>query len=445
MRDLIFSATLALAYAYSIVDPFSGVLTWSWISFASPHQMVWHDALRNFPWAMVAFFMTILGMIYRKEPKKFFITPIMALISAFVIGITITSFFALAPYDEVYNKYSLIAKSFLFMIITGLLLDKKQRYVALISVMCLSIGYYGVKGGIFAIKNGGQYIVFGPPESMISDNNHLAAAILVSLPLMNFLRLWFTRYWMKLFITIVMMLSILSVLASYSRGALIGLAAMLAVAILRSRKKLLWSMAVVSFSLLAFVSMPERWHARMGTISTYQQDDSAEGRIKIWGASLKIAEARPLVGGGFRAPYIQKIVNRYAPGVTARAVHSIYFEVIGEHGFVVFFLWLLMPIVAILSSMRIIRKTRGHPDLIWASDLAKMSQASIVAYLVAGAFLSLSYWDYVFTIFVMLGSLSYMISYEWLPNKIQLSANGASSASLSRRFISSIRRGGALK
>ena len=40
------------------------------------------------------------------------------------------------------------------------------------------------------------------------------------------------------------------------------------------------------------------------------------------------------------------------------------------------------------------------PGLEWCVNLAKMAQVSMIAYMVGGSFLSLSYWDYYFTILI---------------------------------------------
>ncbi|MDB5379175.1 MAG: O-antigen polymerase family protein, partial [Rubritepida sp.] len=130
----------------------------------------------------------------------------------------------------------------------------------------------------------------------------------------------------------------------------------------------------------------------------------AMGRVTIWMTALDIALSRPLVGGGFRAVYQQPVVDRYTPGTTARATHSIWFEVLGEHGFLIFFVWLGIIGAGVWYSMQIIALARGQPQLAWAVDLARMSQVSIVAYVLGGTFLSLSYWDFYWTLLVVIGA-----------------------------------------
>jgi putative inorganic carbon (hco3(-)) transporter len=74
--------------------------------------------------------------------------------------------------------------------------------------------------------------------------------------------------------------------------------------------------------------------------------------------------------------------------------------VLGEQGFITFFVWCAITVSAVVAARDIIRRARDVPELAWAVDLARMTQVSVVGYLVAGAFLSLSYWDYYFTLLV---------------------------------------------
>jgi O-antigen ligase len=93
-------------------------------------------------------------------------------------------------------------------------------------------------------------------------------------------------------------------------------------------------------------------------------------------------------------------------------VHSIYLEVLGENGFPAFFVWLSISLVGIANTRRIIRQTRGVKEFEWARDLAKMAQVSIVAYLVAGAFLPFSYWDFYFTMLVAVAATRERVTEE---------------------------------
>jgi probable O-glycosylation ligase (exosortase A-associated) len=78
--------------------------------------------------------------------------------------------------------------------------------------------------------------------------------------------------------------------------------------------------------------------------------------------------------------------------------HSIYFEVLGEHGFVGLALFLLLGLMTWRTASSIIGQARGHPEKRWAADLAAMVQVSLVGYAAGGAFLGLAYFDFYYTL-----------------------------------------------
>jgi probable O-glycosylation ligase (exosortase A-associated) len=131
----------------------------------------------------------------------------------------------------------------------------------------------------------------------------------------------------------------------------------------------------------------------MSTIKDYKQDQSALGRINAWGFAINMAAERPLVGGGFRA-FTPELFLKYAPEPTNfHDAHSIYFEVLGEQGYVGLLLYLSMALIAFRTCGRIRGKVAGRTDLAWAGELTSMVQVSLVGFAVGGAFLGLAYFD----------------------------------------------------
>ena len=82
------------------------------------------------------------------------------------------------------------------------------------------------------------------------------------------------------------------------------------------------------------------------------------------------------------------------------AAHSIYFQVLGEHGFVALGLFLLFWALVWRMCSQVAALTQDRPDEHWAYWLAQMIKVSLVAYLVGGAFLNLAYWDVPYYLFV---------------------------------------------
>ncbi|EQD36884.1 O-antigen polymerase, partial [mine drainage metagenome] len=94
--------------------------------------------------------------------------------------------------------------------------------------------------------------------------------------------------------------------------------------------------------------------------------------------------------------------QRYGPeGAIPRAIHSIYFRVLGEQGFPGLVLYLMLLFASWKNCSRVRKRTRDLPDMKWAFDLASMLQVSLVAFMTAGAFLPMSYFDLIYQLMAL--------------------------------------------
>ena len=256
--------------------------------------------------------------------------------------------------------------------------------------------------GVFALLTGGADRVWGPPDSFIEGNNELALALIMVLPLMRYLQLHTQNKWLRRALLGAMLLTAFSILASYSRGAFLAAGAMAFMFWVKSRRKLLIGLGLVAVAASSLAFMPEKWFERMDTITEYKQDASAMGRINAWTFALNVAADRPIVGGGFNT-FTPSLFQRYAPNPNDfHDAHSIYFQVLGEHGYIGLFLFMTLWLLTFRTGRWVARNTRDKPDLIWARDLAAMLQVSLVGYAVGGAFLGLAYFDLPYHLMTML-------------------------------------------
>ncbi len=403
MRDLVLFGVILAILPVAVVRPFVGVLLWSWISFMNPHMMGW-SFVSAMPLAQMAFIATVIGCVVAREPRRLPLNAVTVLLVILLGCMTLTSFTALNQPATVWAHWDKVMKIILGLLLTAALLTDRLRIHALVWLMVIALCYFGVKGGAFTLLTGGSHIVLGPPNTIIGDRNHLAVALLVTLPLMNYLRLHSAHRAVRIALAAGMVLMLFSVVGSQSRGALVALAATALFFWFRSRSKILGGVVLAVTVAGAIAFMPDSWTERMQTIKTYQEDQSAMGRVDIWLTAIEIVKDRPWTGGGFRAVYSAEIVDRYTPGTFARADHSIWFEALGEHGIPAFLVWLSIIAAGVLYSMHITRLARDRPDLKWAYDLARMSQVSVVAYCSGGTFLSLAYWDFFWTLLVIVAA-----------------------------------------
>jgi len=139
----------------------------------------------------------------------------------------------------------------------------------------------------------------------------------------------------------------------------------------------------------------------MNTIKTYQEDQSAQGRINAWHTAYNVAKSH-ITGGGFDM-FQPPTFRQYAPDPwNVHDVHSIYFEMMGEQGYIGLALFLLLGVLAWLRAQQIIKRCKHDPERKWAADLAAMIQVSLIGYAVAGAFLGMSHFDLPYHLMIIL-------------------------------------------
>lgn len=391
MRDLLVTAIVFGSVPFVLWRPWIGILVWAWISYMNPHRFTF-DFAYNYPFAQVVAIATLAGLLMSSEPKRFPWTPTTVIWLMFVVWMNVTTLFALNPEGAV-PEWERAMKVQLMTIATVLLITTRQRLYFLVWAIVLSLGFFGAKGGVFSLMTGGQYLIMGPPYSFISENNTLGLALIMVLPLMRYLFSETPNRLVRVGLLGLMVLTALSIATSYSRGAFLAACAMVLLLWLKGPHKVRTAAALLLLipAILAF--MPEKWYERMQTIQTFEQDVSAMGRINAWGFALNLALDRPLVGGGYLA-FTPALFEQYAPQPDDfHDAHSIYFEVLGEHGFVGLALFLALLFATFRLAGRIVRETKARPDLSWAKNLAAMVQASVVGYAVGGAFLGLAYFD----------------------------------------------------
>ena len=391
MRDIIIFLVFFSLVPMVFYRPYIGLLLWSWIGYMNPHRLSYGVAY-SFPFAALGAGITFVAFIFSKEKKTFPINAVTVVWMLFVFWMLITTIVSLIPANA-WPEWERAMKIQLMILMTLLLVNDRTKLIHLIWVVVFSIGFFGIKGGVFTILTSGGALIWGPPGSFIEGNNELALALIMILPLIRFLQMYITNKWMKRVMLVCIGLCALSILASYSRGAFLAISVIGLFFWFKSNKKLLSGIIVVVIAIGALSMMPSQWWERMDTIETYDEDGSALGRINAWYFAFNLAVDRPLVGGGFRA-FSLSLFPLYAPDPEDfHDAHSIYFEVLGEQGFVGLFLFLLMYFLAYREGSKTIRLAKGKPDIKWAGDLAAMTQVGLIGYAVGGAFLGLAYFD----------------------------------------------------
>ena len=392
MRDLVLALIVFGAIPFIFRNPFVGLLMWVWLGVMNPHKLSWGWAF-DMPFAQIVAICTLVSMLLHS--KKLYEFPkdraAIALI-LFVLWLGVSPLFSFRP-DLEFEKWLQPTKIIFMALMAMVLVGNRDQLQKLVWVLALSVGAFGIKGGLFTLASGGSYRVWGPPGGAISDNNSLAVALVMTVPLFRYLQLHSSNKWIKRATIAAMALCAISAIGSQSRGAFLAMGAIGVFLWTKSRQKGLIGLLVIAALPIAWFAMPESWTARMSTIQTYDQDASALGRINAWHMAWNLAVDRFPIGGGFAVDNAD-VFLRYAPDPTNILVaHSIYFQVLGQHGFMGLALFLMVFGFTWLNFGWVVRNTKAVTGMEWAHDLAAMSQVTLTGYAVGGAFLNLAFFD----------------------------------------------------
>ncbi len=380
MRDVIVTLAVFGLLPLILWRPWIGVLVWSWLGYMNPHRLCWGFAT-TMPFALMVALVTLVALLASKEPRRIPWTRETILLLLLIGWIFMTTWFALAQ-EPAWQQWAKVWRVMLMTYVTMMLITNEHRIKMLMFVIALSLGFYGFKGGVFTLTGGSANAVMGPYGSFIGDNNSIGLALIMTVPLLHYMQLQMTRWYFRYALLGGIVLTLVAIIGTHSRGALVGIATMLLFFLLKSRRKFSAVLVVIPLVYVMYTVMPVEWFERMETIQTWEEDKSASERVRAWNNAIDLAHER-FIGGGMRALV-------YYGG---RDSHSIYFGMLGEHGYVGLGMFLLLLFFTWRSGSWIISHTRQRKDLVWARDLAAMVQVSLVGYMAAGAFLGLQYFD----------------------------------------------------
>jgi putative inorganic carbon (HCO3(-)) transporter len=424
MRDYVLTAFVFALVPVCLFRPWLGVLAWYWLGLMNPHRLTWGFAF-YMPFAMLIALSTLAGMLFARDRKPIPWEREIILSVTLLAYFVFTSFFAWAP-ALAWAQLEKVAKIILMTLVATMFIYGKARIRYLLLVVALSIGYYGFKGGIWSLMTGGAEQVLGPEGTFIDGNTFLALALNMVIPLLIALAMEEKNKWLQRFLYIVAGLSAVSSFFSYSRGGWLGLAVVIALLLFKIKltHRVLLISAIVILAVGARAFLPERVFTRADSLENYEQDCSANQRLMSWTVNWNLAKAYPLTGAGFQFDeigdprWLQFGDEQYSVCFASylnSSAHSIYFQILGQHGFVAFFLYILLLASTHFKLRRLRKEAKTRPGLEWIGNYAGGIQIGLLGYLVSGAFLSSAYFDLAWLYYAVAVILSRELSAPSLP------------------------------
>jgi probable O-glycosylation ligase (exosortase A-associated) len=399
LRTYLFLAILIVLIPTALLRPFGGFLTWTWISYFNPHEFTW-GFTRELPVGLLVAIPTLVGLLFtrkRKLPALTRETVLVLMLWCWFLLTTLNVYLSpifVQHLSDTLHQCWLVSKILLMLFVSLVLVTDSRRLRLWYLVTAGSFALFALKAVAFGVVTAGEARVYGPPNSMIADNNDFGLAMNMALPMFLCLSRTEKHPLLRWGFRVSILMAIVAVVLSYSRGALVGLIALLLVWILKAKYKVLSAICFVFVGLVIFISAPQGWIQRMGTLrSAPETDSSALSRLHAWQFARDLARDSPVFGGGFETFTAPLFAQYSLPVNDVHGPHSIYFQMLGEHGFPGLFIFLALISSCYRSCRKIIRAFMSEHSLSYLAEYARMVQLSLVTFLVSGAFLGRAYFD----------------------------------------------------
>ena len=413
MRDIAFMMLFLFMLANAVRCLHTGTMLWAWIALCAPQQYMYGIGA-TLPLNKIAVAATVISVFVDQTKNKPYIDWHILLVGLFVLQGAISYSVGLSDLDRSYELLDKMMKIYALCFLTTMAARGRLQIHAMVIIICLGMGIHGALEGLKYISSAGAHNVIAPAS--IGDNNYLALATLMVMPLLVYLFRYSEAPLIRLCFAGALLACFVGVIATSSRGGLVGLAVLGVFLILHSRRKLLTLSVIIVLAVGLLTLAPGRWTERMDTIASAEQDDSFMSRVSSWKLNTILALERPLVGGGYSALENWIVFDIYKPkfhrldGVIASpeptvaiAAHSIYFQTLGDLGFPGFLLFVAILFTGFRNVGRILRCTRDNESMIWAHDLAVLFRLSLIVFMVCGALLSAAYFE---LLYIMLTQVS---------------------------------------
>ena len=416
MRDLIVFGLVLWSLPLAFRRPFLGVLVFSWLAYMRPQDLCWGFARTMRLSFFVGLTMLVGWFVHEAHTRPFWRRDVRTRAMLALAVLTTISFIL----GEVKSKYvttyyiEFVKIIAIAMFTTGQT-DSRERLRLLLWTIALSLGFYGVKSGLFGLLTGGGRILRGP-GGLLEDNNDFALALVMNVPLLFYLGQAESKLWVRTGMKVAVALTLIAILLTHSRGGFLAAVATLLAMAWRSGKLLqaFGTLALLGACFALFA--PRHVIERLSTLQQGGQESSAGARLRAWRIAGRMIEANPVFGVGIRNFQVHWTRHAYgipgAVGGFAYVAHNSYLQIWAEGGTIAFALFLLLIGSVFVTCRRIRLLARARPDLDWALHYARMFEATTVGFMVGAFFLNRGHFDLVYHWFALVSCTAFVFALE---------------------------------
>jgi probable O-glycosylation ligase (exosortase A-associated) len=342
MREALLTIVTVVLCAAALANPGLGLYGYIAYIIMRPDVM----SYSRFPFIFAVSLCTLVGTLrLYAQFINIFRSPITLGILLLQVPIGLSIVYAVRP-ELCWNRYDIYYKVIIMSLLVPVIVINEKTLHRLLLVITLSLGYISVKFSIFSILHGGVILQSMGYQGigMLSDNNGLALAIGMLMPIAWYLRLRTENKYLKLALIGIAGSSLFTVISTNSRGNAVAMACVILMLIARSRRQVWALVGIAVLALPAVLLVGDRFAARMGTIENVDADASAASRTEFASAAVRMWQDYTLTGVGFGQDNYVLLSEQYLghPNPQGLVVHNTYLQVLVDSGIGAFALHVLL-------------------------------------------------------------------------------------------------------
>ena len=265
------------------------------------------------------------------------------------------------------------------------------------------IGGSTVLGGGGPIKEAVENVngVGGYSTYFLANASELGLGLCVTYPLCYYLFKGSQSILLRLVGLALMAMFIVSIIFTGSRGAFVGFVVTLLYILYKERKLLVGLAVIALLSGPAIYLVSDQYVNRIRSIGEYESDESVQIRFQVWRAAISMLASRPPFGvgtGNFAEAYG---TYRAAGDLSSyTSPHNVFVQVIAEMGMVGITVYLLFIAAIFWINKKTRQMLREIDDARTLINLTHGVDAALVGYIVAGQFITATYYPHLFQLSV---------------------------------------------
>ena len=412
MRTILIFAILIPGVIAACTNRFAGLLLYLWFALFRPQEWMWFD-VTSWRLSLVLGLLLVVPSIATGILPN--VTHPLTIGSVFFLGCALLGQMNAFNPATGWMWLDFLTRLLVVSLLAVTLINNQRRYFLALLVIACSFGFHAAKAGLAVLLGLGAVRFSAGLAGAFSDNNGYAVGMAMIAPLLVCCGQNFDRRALRIGFYVLGVFCIFGVIGTFSRGGFLAMAAGAVTFALLQRRRVL---ALIVLAMLAvpvsyFVAMNPEYEDRLQSIRTYDEvsDESAMGRLHFWNIATKMARDYPLGVGLFN--YEAAYDNYDDTGGKfghRRSVHSRHFQVLAETGYPGAVVWTAMFICAFWIALRT-RRAAARNQALTAEDrrlfvsVSNALVASMVAFLVGGAFVAMALNDLTWISFALTAAL----------------------------------------